>query len=47
MAAQLSAAGVDADLRVHPSAPHDVTGHATPVAALDDLRTWLDGRLGR
>ncbi|WP_448003671.1 alpha/beta hydrolase [Agromyces bauzanensis] len=49
MAAQLSAAGVDVDLRIYPAAPHGFTGHATPLAsaALDDLHTWLDGRLGQ
>ncbi|WP_307849489.1 alpha/beta hydrolase [Qaidamihabitans albus] len=49
MAAQLSAAGVDVDLRVYPAAPHGFTGHATPMAgaALDDLHTWLDRQLGR
>lgn len=49
MAALLSAADVDVDLRVYPAAPHGFTGHATPMAgaALDDLHTWLDTRLGR
>lgn len=49
MAAQLSAAGVEVDLRVYPAAPHGFTGHATAMAsaALDDLHTWLDGQLGQ
>ncbi|MFI6484808.1 alpha/beta hydrolase [Nonomuraea sp. NPDC050663] len=46
MAARLSGAGVDVDLRVYPAAPHGFTGHATPMAdaALDDLHTWLGAR---
>ncbi|MCP2282093.1 Acetyl esterase/lipase [Promicromonospora umidemergens] len=49
MTAQLSAAGVDVDLRVYPAAPHGFTGHATPMAraALDDIHTWLDSRLSQ
>ncbi|GAA4055511.1 alpha/beta hydrolase [Nonomuraea soli] len=49
MAARLSSAGVDVDLRVYPAAPHGFTGHATPMAeaALDDLHTWLGARLRR
>lgn len=49
MAALLSAAGVDVDLRVYPAAPHGFTAHATPLAkaALDDVHTWLDGQLGQ
>jgi acetyl esterase len=48
MAAQLSAAGVDVDLRIYPASPHGFTGHSTPMAsaALDDLHTWLDDQLG-
>lgn len=47
MAAQLSAASVDVDLRIYPAAPHGFTGHATPMAgaALDDLHTWLDDQI--
>ncbi|WP_244932100.1 alpha/beta hydrolase [Nocardioides sp. W7] len=43
MAARLSAAGVDLDLRVYPESPHGFTAHATPMArrALDDLEAWL------
>ena len=43
MAARLSAAGVDVDLRVYPASPHGFTGHATPMAAaaVDDIRAWL------
>lgn len=49
MAAQLSAAGVDVDMRIYPAAPHGFTGHATPMAnaALDDLHTWLDNQIGQ
>jgi acetyl esterase len=39
MAARLSAAGVDVDLRVYPATPHGFTVHPTPMAraALDDI----------
>lgn len=49
MTAQLSAAGVDVDLRIYPAAPHGFTGHATPMAktALDDIHTWLTSRLSQ
>jgi acetyl esterase len=48
MAAQLSAAGVDVDLRLYPHAPHGFTAHPTPMAraAHDDIEAWLNGRLG-
>ena len=47
MAAQLSASGVDVDLRVYPASPHGFTGHPTPMAraALDDMASWLSGHL--
>lgn len=43
MAERMSAAGVDADLRVYPEAPHGFTGHPTPMAraALDDIVGWI------
>ncbi|MFP3463947.1 alpha/beta hydrolase [Leifsonia sp. SIMBA_070] len=49
MAAQLSAAGIDVDVKVYPASPHGFTGHPTPMAsaALGDLHTWLDGQLDR
>jgi acetyl esterase/lipase len=48
MAARLSGAGVDVDLRLYPGAPHAFTGHPTPMAeaALDDIDSWLRGHLG-
>jgi acetyl esterase len=48
MAARLSAAGVDVDLRLYPESPHGFTGHPTPMAraALDDIESWLNGHLG-
>jgi acetyl esterase len=48
MAARLSAAGVDVDLRIYPESPHGFTGHPTPMAraALEDIEAWLEGRLG-
>ena len=47
MAAALSVAGVDVDIRVYPAAPHGFTGHGTTMAhaALDDMNTWLGQRL--
>jgi acetyl esterase len=43
LAARLSGAGVDVDLRVYPASPHGFTGHPTPMAraALDDVDAWL------
>ena len=43
MAARLSAAGADVDLRLYPESPHGFTAHPTPMAraALDDIETWL------
>jgi acetyl esterase/lipase len=48
MAARLSAAGVDVDLRIYPSSPHGFTAHPTPMAhvALKDIESWLSGYLG-
>jgi acetyl esterase/lipase len=48
MAARLSAAGVDVDLRLYPDAPHGFTTHPTPMAraALDDIEAWLNSHLG-
>jgi acetyl esterase/lipase len=48
MAARLSAAGVDVDLRIYPACPHGFTGHPTPMAraALDGIDCWLRTRLG-
>jgi acetyl esterase/lipase len=45
MAARLSAAGVDIDLRLYPGSPHGFTAHPTPMAraALDDIEAWLSG----
>lgn len=49
MAARMSAAAVDVDLRVYPAAPHGFTAHATPMAraALDDQHTWLQRQFTR
>jgi acetyl esterase/lipase len=47
MAARLSAAGNDVDLRVYPESPHAFTSLPTKMAmaALDGIREWLDARL--
>jgi acetyl esterase len=47
MAARLSAAGGEVDLRVYPESPHGFTGHPTGMAraALDDRDSWLAERL--
>ena len=47
MAARLSAAGVEVDLRIYPEAPHGFTGHRTPMAraALDDIEARLSDYL--
>lgn len=47
MAARLSAAGGEVDLRIYPESPHGFTGHPTGMAraALDDRNSWLAERL--
>jgi acetyl esterase/lipase len=47
MAARLSAAGGDVDLRIYPEAPHAFTMRPTGMAdaALNDIERWLAGRL--
>lgn len=47
MAARLSEARVDVDLRIYPGSPHGFTAHPTPMAqvALEDIQTWLRGQL--
>jgi acetyl esterase len=47
MAARLSAAGGEVDVRVYPESPHGFTLHPTAMAgaALDDIGSWLAERL--
>jgi acetyl esterase/lipase len=47
MAARLSAAGGEVDLRIYPESPHGFTGHPTSMAraALDDQESWLADHL--
>jgi acetyl esterase len=47
LAARLSAAGNDVEVRVYPESPHGFTGHPTAVArtALSDVESWLRGRI--
>ncbi len=49
MAARLTAALVDVDLRIYPDSPHGFTSHPTPMArtALEDIEEWIKERLGR
>jgi acetyl esterase len=46
MAARLSAAGGEVDLRIYPESPHGFTGHSTSMAraALRDRNSWLADR---
>jgi acetyl esterase len=46
MAARLSAAGCDVDLRVYPESPHGFTLYPTPIAsaATCDIESWLAAR---
>ncbi len=46
MAARLSAAGCEMDVRVYPESPHGFTLHPTAMAsaALEDIESWLADR---
>ena len=46
MAARLSAAGGEVDVRVYPESPHGFTFHPTAMAgaALNDIESWLADR---
>jgi acetyl esterase len=46
MAARLSAAGGEVDVRVYPESPHGFTLHPTAMAnaALEDIESWLADR---
>jgi acetyl esterase/lipase len=46
MAARLSAAECEVDIRVYPESPHGFTLHPTAMgkAALADIESWLDDR---
>ncbi|GHE26026.1 hypothetical protein GCM10017673_29530 [Streptosporangium violaceochromogenes] len=46
MAARVSAAGGDVDLRIYPESPHGFTSRSTGMAgaALYDIECWLAGR---
>ena len=43
MAARLSAAGVEVELRIYPASPHGFSGHPTPMAraAIGHIDSWL------
>jgi acetyl esterase/lipase len=47
MAARLSAAGGEVDVRVYPESPHGFTSSATAMArtAVNEIESWLAGRL--
>ena len=49
MARRLGSAGVEAELRVYPEAPHGFTQHPTPMgrAAREDLEEWVGQHLNR
>ncbi|MCL2534250.1 MAG: alpha/beta hydrolase [Nocardiaceae bacterium] len=49
MAARLSAAGNDVELRIYPESPHGFTGHPTGLAraALDGINSWLLERVAQ